>query len=291
MAGWLTRRAAQSEPESVRLELSGPRLARSLAKLASGCEAHGGIERYVEALKLKSVLFREALGEQGELAAALDPETFKGLCPFMATVRRRIAPWLTRPAFDVMRSALVDVVTAVGDTSAVDERLAAFGARIAGGERERWVRDLGAEILHNLAPERFPLMTRWVWDATANTGVIREIWFAHDVDHLRIEIPDRYLTFLTLRQELSQFLSQQGFFRDLIHYVDLLCAQIYAEYICEQGGSYLRTDFSAEEDPLQFTRRLLGLDGIKAGSGRTRLKTIDGEAFTLAESPDRRLLD
>ena len=291
MAGWLARRGAQPEPERVQLELSGPRLARSLAKLAAGCEAHGGIERYVEALKLKSVLFREALGERGELVAALDPETFKGLCPFMATVRRRVAPWLARPGFDDLRAALAEMVTTVGETGSADQRLAAFCERVGDSERERWVRDLGAEILHNLAPERYPLMNRWVWDAKANTGVIRELWFADDVDHLRIEVPDRYVTFLTLREELSQFLSQNGFFRDIIHYVDLLCAQVYAEYICEQGGSYLRTDFSAEEDPLQFTRRLLGLDGIKAGSGRTRLKTIDGEAYTLAEHPDRRLLD
>jgi hypothetical protein len=291
MAGWLARRGAKPEPERIQLELSGPRLARSLAKLAAGCEAHGGIERYVEAVKLKGVLFREALGEHGELTAALDPETFKGLCPFMATVRRRVAPWLAQPAFDLLKQALVDVVAAVGETASADQRLAAFCARVGDGEQHRWVRDLGAEVLHNLAPERFPLMTRWVWDAAANTGVIREIWFAEDVDHQQIDVPDRYLTFLTLREELSQFLSQNGFYRDMIHYVDLLCAQIYAEYICEQGGSYLRTDFSAEDDPLQFTRRLLGLDGIKAGSGRTRLKTIDGEAFTLAERPDLRLLD
>jgi hypothetical protein len=291
MAGWLARRGTTPEAEAVQLELSGPRLARSLARLAAGCETHGGIERYVDALKLKSVLFREALGEHGELAAALDPETFKGLCPFMATVRRRVAPWLARPAFDALRDAIAEIASAVDQTSTADRRLAEFVARIGDGERERWVRDLGAEILHNLAPERFPLMTRWVWDATANTGVLREIWFAADIDHLRIEVPNRYVTFLTLRQELSQFLSQNGFFRDIIHYVDLLCAQIYAEYICEQGGSYLRTDFSAEEDPLQYTRRLLGLDGIKAGSGRTRLKTIDGQAYTLVEHPDRRLLD
>ncbi len=291
MAGWLARRAPIPGPESVRLELSGPRLARSLAKLAAGCEAHGGIERYVDALKLKSLLFREALGEHGELAAALEPEAFKRLCPFMATVRRRVAPWLERPAFDALHEAIVEITAAVGETSTADRRLAAFCARFGGGEQERWVRDLGAEILHNVAPERFPLMTRWVWDAKANTGVIREIWFADDVDHQRIEVPDGYVTFLTLRQELSQFLSQNGFFRDVIHYVDLLCAQVYAEYICEQGGSYLRTDFAAEEDPLQFTRRLLGLDGIKAGSGRTRLKTIDGQAYPLAEGPDRRLLD
>ncbi len=49
--------------------------------------------------------------------------------------------------------------------------------------------------------------------------------------------------------------------------VDLVCAQVYAEYICEQGGSYLRADFSAPEDPMQHTRRLLGLDGVRAADG------------------------
>lgn len=283
MAGWLSRRRPEPESVSVRLELSGPRLAGSLARLAAGTEAQGGIERYVEALKLKSALFRGALGERGEAAAALELETFKGLCPFMATVRRRIARWLERPGFDALRADITELVQAVGDTATIDGRLAAFGTRLGGDAGQRWVRDLGAELLHNLAPERYPLMTRWVWDAATDTGVIREIWHAENVDHVSIGVPDGYATFLTLREELSQFLTQNGFFRDIIHYVDLLCAQIYAEYICEQGSSYLRTDFSAAEDPLQYTRRLLGLDGIRAGSGRTRLKTIDGEAFVLAE--------
>ncbi len=91
-----------------------------------------------------------------------------------------------------------------------------------------------------------------------------------------------------LREELSQFLSDEGFFRDVLQYVDILCAQVYAQYICEQGGSYLRTDFSAPEDPMQHTRRLLGLDGVSAGNGKTRLKSIDGEAFVL---DDTNLLD
>jgi hypothetical protein len=34
------------------------------------------------------------------------------------------------------------------------------------------------------------------------------------------------------------------------------------------------------------TRRLLGLDGVQAGSGRTRLKTIDGAAFVLMDDTD-----
>jgi hypothetical protein len=291
MIGWLARGGTETGEARIRLELSGPRLARSLARLAAGCEPPGGVERYVEALKLKGALFRDALGERGEYAAALEPEVFKGLCPFMATVRRRIAPWLERPAFDALRSDLVQLVRAIGDPAGVDDRLAAFGSGFSGRERERWVRDLGAELLHNLSPERFPLMNRWVWDAAANTGVLREAWFSEEADVRRIEVPDSYATFLTLREELSQFLTENGFFRDVMHYVDLLCAQVYAEYICEQGGSYLRTDFASEEDPLQYTRRLLGLDGIKPGTRRTRLKTLDGQAFVLDDTPKQPLLD
>jgi hypothetical protein len=32
---------------------------------------------------------------------------------------------------------------------------------------------------------------------------------------------------------------------------------------------------------MAFARRMLGLDGVRAGSGRTRLKTVDGEAYVL----------
>jgi hypothetical protein len=123
-------------------------------------------------------------------------------------------------------------------------------------------------------------MCRWVWDAQANTGVIREIWHAEDVDQVTIEVPARYGTYLVLREELAQYLAANGFFRDAPQYVDLLTAQVYADYIGEQGGTYLRADFSSPEDPVHHTRRLLGLDGIKA-QGRTRLKALDGEAFVV----------
>ncbi len=141
------------------------------------------------------------------------------------------------------------------------------------------------ELLHNADPERVPMMNRWIWDTKANTGVIREIWHGEDVDHMTLKVPDNYATYVMLREELSTFLSDNGFFRDVLFYVDVLCAQIYAHYICEQGGSYLRVDFSAPEDPMQHTRRLLGLDGVQPGNGRTRLKSIDGVAFVIDDQP------
>lgn len=264
-------------PPRVQLDLSGPRLRHALESLVAGADTHGGIERYMDALKLKSAVFREALGGPAP-GGRLDVESVRPLCAFMPTVRRRIVPWLEQPAYDLLRAALADLLEPTRDTTGTDQRIGSFCAAFPQDDAHRWTRDLAAELLHNLDPERYPLMTRWVWDAEANTGVLREIWHGHDVDHMTIPAGDDYATFLVLREELAQFLTAQGVFRDTPQMIDMLCAQVYAEYICEQGGSYLRADFSAPEDPMQHTRRLLGLDGVRAADGRARFAAIDGEA-------------
>lgn len=261
------------------LDLSGPRLKAALETLVAGSEAHGGIERYVAAVKLKQELFRQALADH----AALQLETFKGLCAFMASVRRRVGPYLEEDGFPTIREAVAGLLAASADATAADAALAAFCARFPEDKSHRWVRDLAAEILHNTYPERFPLMCRWVWDRRTNTGVLREIWFGDDVDHRTIEVASDYPTYLMLREELSQFLTDNGVFSDVLVYVDLICAQVYADYICAQGGSYLRADFSSPDDPMEHARRLLGLDGVRAGNGRTRLKAINGEAFVIED--------
>jgi len=262
------------------LDLSGDALRAGLQIMIRGSEDHGGIERYIDAVKLKSKMFRQALVEND--VAALDLETFKGLCTFMATVRRRIGPWLNEEKFAEMRAGIVELFT---DDEHIDARISRFCERFPTDKKHRWVRDLAVELLHNADPERVPMMNRWIWDTKANTGVIREIWHGEDVDHMTLKVPDNYATYVMLREELSTFLSDNGFFRDVLFYVDVLCAQIYAHYICEQGGSYLRVDFSAPEDPMQHTRRLLGLDGVQPGNGRTRLKSIDGVAFVIDDQP------
>ncbi len=265
-------------PDRPRLDLSGPRLRRALEALVAGADTHGGIERYMDALKLKSAVFREALAADGAGPRRLDVEAIRPLCAFMPTVRRRIVPWLEEPSYTSLRRALEELLEPTSDTSGTDERIARFCAAFPQDDRHRWTRDLAAELLHNLDPERYPLMTRWVWDREANTGVLREIWYGPDVDHVTIAAGDDYATFLVLREEIAQFLSTNGVFRDVVQMVDMVCAQVYAEYICEQGGSYLRADFSAPEDSMQHTRRLLGLDGVRAADGRARFAAIDGEA-------------
>ena len=199
----------------------------------------------------------------------------------MASVRRRVGPWLEQPDFDAMAGAIAQLLRDANDTTTTDHRLQAFCEQFPQDKKHRWVRDLATEILHGVDPERYPLMNRWIWDARANTGVVREIWYGDDVDNITLRVPDGYDTYLVLREELSQFLTDNGIFREVIWYVDLLCAQVYSGYIGSQGSVYLRADFSAPHDPMEHTRRMLGLDGIRADTGRTRLKAIDGEAHVL----------
>jgi hypothetical protein len=259
----------------VQLELSGPKLGLALESLVGTTEEHGGIEMYVDAVNLKSAAFREALG--GGRAASIELADFRKLAACMATVRRRAGLHLEPAPFAALRARIAALLEGSDDTSTADARVDAFCAAFPDGRDHRWVRDLAAEILHNVDPERYPLMCRWVWDAKRNTGVLREIWHGEDIDRVTIEIADGYATFLVLREELAQYLASNGVYRDVIAYVDLLTAQVYARYVAEQGGSYLRADFSSQEPPLLHVRRMLGLDGIDA-SGRTRLKAADGTA-------------
>ena len=258
-----------------RLELSGPKLALALETLVVASDEQGGVERYVAALKAKSAAFQDVLGGGKAVHASLGD--IRGVCACMATVRGRAGTCLSENAFGATRRAIAELLDGADDTTTADTRIAAFRAAFPDGREHRWVRDLAVELLHGVDPERYPPMCRWVWDAKLNTGVLREIWHGDDVDHVLIDVPDRYETFVVLREELAQFLAANGIYRDVIQYVDLLLAQIYASYLSEQGGSYLRADFASREEPMLHVRRLVGLDSI-ARNGRTRLKAVDGTA-------------
>lgn len=262
-------------PQRPVLELSGPKLRSSFETLVNASEAIGGIEQFVEATKLKSVVFQELLGE-GKAAEAGRAE-FEQLTLLMPTVRRRLRRVIDDEGWPKLRSEIAALIDGATETTTADKRIAAFVKAFPDTRENRFVRDLAAEILHNVLPEHYPLMQRWVWDTKTNTGVIREIWHGENVDHMVIDIADGYETFLVLREELSQFLSDNGVFRDMLWHIDLLCAQIYGDYINAQGGAWLKTEFGSDSDPLEHTRRIVGLDRI-GGKRAGKRGSIDGTA-------------
>ena len=261
------------------LDLSGPKLRAALERLVNATEPLGGVERFVEAVKLKSEVFRRLLGD-GDAAGVVLPE-FEQLAQMMATVRRRLNRLIEAEGWPKLHAAVEALLDGAVDTTTADNRIAAFAKTFEDCRDNRFLRDLSAEILHNALPEHYPLMQRWVWDARTNSGVIREIWHGDNVDHMVIDVADGHETFLVLREELSQFLADNGVFRDMLWHVDLLCAQVYADYINAQGGAWLKTEFGSESDPLEHTRRIMGLDRI-AGKRVGRNNTIDGTAETLS---------
>jgi hypothetical protein len=281
---WALRAHKQKQPAAPKsvLHLSGPHLRAAFENLVDAAEPTGGVERYVGALALKASLFEELLGK-GRLGELTETE-FLDLAAFITPARRKIGAWLAHNGFDSLHARLKDLLDGWSDTGTTDQRMATFAGGFPPDREHRWVRDLGAEVLHFTAPERYPLMTRWVWDARVNTGVLREIWHS-DSDAGTIPISDKFTTFATLREELEGFLADNGVFRELPFYADLLCAHIYAGYINDKGGQYLRGDFcgQAKEDSMAHTRRLLGLDAVDTETGRTRLKLIDGVAHVLGE--------
>jgi len=277
------RHKAQASPAPQRpvLELSGPKLRRAFESLIESAEETGGVERYVGALALKASLFEEVLGK-GRVRELSEAE-FCDLAAFITPVRRRVAAWLGGNGFAAMRGRLEALLHGWSDLATTDRRVAAFVASFPADREHRWVRDLAAEVLHFTAPERYPLMTRWMWDARVNTGVLREIWFSEETEASTIAVGDGFATFAMLREELEGFLQANGVFRDLAFYGDLFCAHVYAAYINDKGGQYLHAEVcgSARFDPMAHTRRLLGLDAVDTESGRTRLKLIDGKAYVL----------
>lgn len=286
MFGFARHRATsptEAGPSAPVLDLSGPRLRRAFDNLAQSAEPTGGVERYVTALALKASLFEELLAK-GHIDKLTEDE-FLDLAAFITPVRRRIGAWLAENDYAYMHHQIVRLMSGWSDTSTTDDRLAAFVDAFPEDKAHRWVRDLGAELLHFAAPDHYPLMCRWVWDARVKTGVLREIWFADDVDQARIDVTDDLAAFATLRTELEGFLAGEGVFRDLPFYVDLLMAHVYAGYINDRGGQYLRTDFTIEGDPMMHTRRMLGLDAVDTETGRTRLGLIDGQAHYLGGAP------
>lgn len=258
-------------PPAPVLDLDGTALRAYLERLLEKAERVGGLGRLCAELSLKVQLFEKTLAP--ERLAELDLRDILILANFMPTVRRRIGPWLDAHGTEPFREALITLLSPKGGDLPV--RWRGFLGRFPEGREHRWLRDFAAEALHFSAIATHPLMCRWVWDAGTRTGVLRELWYATPERGEEPDVPDTPACFAVLRDEIEGFLRENGMFRDLPLITDWLFAEVYASYINDRGGSYLKGDFAGGEDPLYHTRRMLGLDilteeGVRL---RTRLPT------------------
>jgi len=257
------------QPAELKISLDPEICAGKLGMLTERMGERGGPAEFIGALRAKHELFARVL-EPGALPE-LSREGLAAVIETVFTARRRLpSAWR-----DMDHQALLAAVRELLYGSApLSDRMRAFADPFAAaGEKvKRAAWDLGAEMLHFRAPEQYPLMTRWVWDTSTQSGALRE--FLKGNDTLR-EIPfdDRPETFEGARSALAEQLATQGFYRDVVYMVDLLLAQAYSDYLraMSSGMSMLAADFGAKDDPLELVTKMLGIDPARRG-GQSRLK-------------------
>lgn len=218
----------------------------------------GGLEPFLEALRLKHELFLTALPEEGP--AVLGREGFEALLSSVFPARRKLAATFA----DMDEPTLNRVVNElVYGQAPLAERMRAFCELVPKEDKKprRAIWDLAAELLHFRDPERIPLMTRWVWDTATCTGALRE--FLRGNDTLReIPLDTRPETFQAARVWFGEMLAGRGFYRDLPYLIDMLQAQAYADYVKAMSTSIGMVDaeYGGRQDPLEFLMKLLGID-------------------------------
>ena len=263
-------------PAALPLALDAGAFKHYFTTLVENAGQDGGIESCLAALGAKQHVCivtleraREAVFTMGDIEALLD---------HMFTARRRLCPALERLGAARTAALVGDLVAGAPPPA---QRLQAFVDTMPGAERmdreslkaaakvRRAAWDFAAELLHFSDPVKFPLMSRWVWDQGTQSGALRE--FIRGNDAMR-EIPfgnDPGL-FEGARRWFAERIAEEGVYRDVHFWIDLVLAQAYTTYFRSVTDGSLGADFGRGVTAQEQLRKLLGIDAT--GSRRSRVK-------------------
>jgi hypothetical protein len=235
-----------------------------------------GPENYVLALNAKHE--RVAAATSSLLMRSLSLAELEVLLGEVFTARRRLFPMLVTLGAACASELLRAIVAAQSDP---EPAMRAFLDRVPGAvstdrdalraaarmRRAAW--DFAAEILHFHAPERYPLMTRWVWDETTQTGALREL-VAVAPGTVETGLRAGLAAFDAAREWMVGQLRELGVYRDLHWWSDLVLARAYVDYLGAATQGHFGTDFARGTPPREQFRKLLGIDTARAG-GKSRV--------------------
>ncbi|MDH4149318.1 MAG: hypothetical protein OEV67_02265 [Betaproteobacteria bacterium] len=255
---------------------------RHFNALLAGMEQDGGADSFLAALEAK----RQAVAEARERALEVPPglDAIEPVLALVFTARRKLYPALTALG-DEQLAALMSRLWF--DTSSLPDRLQQFIDAMPGAEngtrasvkvaaklrRAAW--DFAAEMLHYGEPERYPLMSRWVWDQGTQSGALRE--FVRGGDAMR-EVPfsNDPAVFEGARRWLAGQLAAQGIYRDEALWINLVLGQAYLAYFRSMTEGSLGADFGRGVPPNEQLKRLLGIDAAP-GARPDRVKKPQAE--------------
>jgi len=232
-----------------------------LQRLIDDLSEHGGIEACVVSLQQKHELFHRIL--EASIVGTIDRKQFDSLFDCVFPARRRLSKVLATIALNDLAEYIRCLLLGNDEVNIRLENFLALEIQ-ADKKARRAAWDLAAELLHYYNPDQYPLMTRWVWDANAMSGALRE--FIRGNDSLsEIPISGTLAHFQAARGWLMTQLSAQGFYRDEPFVTNLLLARAYAEYVLamSQGMGMMNSGFGGKMEHFDFMVKLLGIDGFQ----------------------------
>lgn len=278
--------AAESEldliiPAELSVPLDARQFQQKFSALQKNAEDDAGVDAFLASLQAKHELFSSLLAE--EKLSELSMESVEALLETVFSARRRVYPSIEMLGIDKARervknllygnSNLLDRLDQFSDVVVSDEGADKEIRKLA-AKNKRAAFDFGAELLHFNNPIKYPLMTRWVWDQNTVSGALREFIRGNDT------MPDVPLgnspeMFEGARAWLAAQLADQGLYKDVHFWVDLVQAQAYAEYFRSMAEGMLSADFGRASGPSDHIKKFLGIDApAKIGLSRVRRETL-----------------
>ncbi len=261
------------------VEFDPPLFQHKLSALQHNVEDSGGVEAFVTALRAKHEFYDRVLSQ--DALPGMTESLLEELLDTVFSARRRIYSELLALGMPKVSESIYALLYGPGELSV---RMEAFShlipldenagreVRKQAGKNRRAAFDFGAEMLHFRDPERYPLMTRWVWDQSTVSGALREFVRGGDA---RAEIPlgTSPEMFEGARAWLVTQLAEQGVYRDMPYWVDLVLVQAYTEYFRSMADGMLSADFGRGITPVEHLRKFLGIDA-PLREGVTRVKRV-----------------
>jgi hypothetical protein len=104
-------------------------------------------------------------------------------------------------------------------------------------------------------------MTRWVWDRATMSGALRELVAGGDAMR-ELALENTPATYEAARLWVQERIAEQGIYRDVHFWADLVLASAYGHYFRAMTGGTLGVDFERATHPSEQITGLLGIDRI-----------------------------
>jgi hypothetical protein len=267
----------QIAPAELPVALDRGLFRQHFAKLLENVAQDGGIEGYLASLGAKQHAYAGMLERAGSDGLTLDD--FEALLEPVFTARRRVFPALgalgaaqvTARVGELLRGnaplaqRMQGFVDAMPGATGMDRDSIRAAAKV---RRAAW--DFAAELVHFGDPEKYPLMSRWVWDQGTQSGALREFIGGSD-GVMEIPIANSPESFEGARRWLAERIAEEGIYRDVHFWIDLVQAQAYTTYFRSVTEGGLGADFGRGTPAHEQVKKLLGIDAPRA-DGRRRVK-------------------